>query len=200
MSEEKQIITLVTGNSNKLKEIISILSDGKADNEGGLADIGDFLLVNRGLDLEEVQGTLESVTIHKAKSAAKIIKGPVIVEDTGLVFNALNGLPGPYIKWFVKQAGLQNLITMLSNFDDKSAQAITTIGYCEGPDSDVQLFQGKTDGTIVEVPRGTTVFGWDAIFQPLGYEQTYAEMDKKLKNTLSQRYKAFDKLKAKLCN
>ena len=57
------------------------------------------------------------------------------------------------------------------------------------------MFEGKTDGTIV-APRGPTDFGWDPVFQPDGFEQTYAEMDKATKNTISHRYRALDKLRA----
>ncbi|KNG48339.1 ham1 family protein [Stemphylium lycopersici] len=77
---------------------------------------------------------------------------------------------------------------MLSGFDDKSAQAVCTFGYCEGPGKEAILFQGRTDGKLVE-SRGSTVFG-----------QTYAEMDKSEKNKISHRAKALDKLKEWLAN
>jgi inosine triphosphate pyrophosphatase len=57
--------------------------------------------VNKKIDLPEYQGTPEVVCREKCKEAAKLVGGPVIVEDTCLCFNALNGLPGPYIKWFL---------------------------------------------------------------------------------------------------
>lgn len=178
-------ITFVTGNANKLKEVVAILSSG---TELGVE------ITNQSLDLDEVQGTIEQVTIHKAKSAAEIIKGPVLVEDTCLGFNAMNDLPGPYIKWFVNLIGLKGLVDMLYKFEDKGAKAICTFGYCKGPGQEVELFQGITNGKIVD-SRGPTNFGWDSIFQPDGFEQTYAEMDKLVKNTISHRFKALDKLR-----
>lgn len=187
-----QTITFVTGNENKRIEVVKILG-GKDTDKG--SQVGEYYIVNKSLDIEEVQGTIDEVTIHKAKSAAQIIGGPVLVEDTCLGFTAFNDLPGPYIKWFVESLGLEGIVKMLYKFDDKSARAICTFGYCPGPGQEVKLFQGITEGEIVD-SRGSRHFGWDSIFQPQGHEQTYAEMDLKVKNTLSHRYKALDKLRA----
>ena len=66
--------------------------------------------------------------------------------------------------------------------------------YCEETDSEPILFIGKNNGKIVE-PRGDTSFGWDPIFQPEGYDFTYAELDKSVKNEISHRAKAIEKLK-----
>lgn len=116
------------------------------------------------------------------------------MEDTCLAFKALNELPGPYIKWFVESIGLDGLNKILYKYDDKSADAICTFGFCEGPGKDVILFQGRTEGNIVP-SRGPTDFGWDSIFEPKGYDKTYAELDKSVKNSISHRFKALDKLR-----
>uniref|UniRef100_A0A8C0F3A6 Inosine triphosphatase n=1 Tax=Bubo bubo TaxID=30461 RepID=A0A8C0F3A6_BUBBB len=91
------------------------------------------------------------------------VRGPVIVEDTCLCFNALGGLPGPYITG--------------------------------NPEEPVKLFKGQTHGMIVE-PRGPRDFGWDPCFQPDGYNQTYAELPKAVKNSISHRYRALSELSA----
>lgn len=182
-------ITFVTGNANKLKEVLYILGGNNDSNT-----VGKFNIVNRSLDVEEIQGTIDEVTIHKAKSAAQLIGGPVLVEDTCLAFDALNDLPGPYVKWFLKAIGLRGLVDMLYKFDDKGAKAVCTFGYCEGPGKEVKLFQGITKGTIVE-SRGPQDFGWDSIFEPNGFTETYAEMEKATKNSISHRYKALEKVK-----
>jgi len=114
--------------------------------------------------------------------------------------------------------GPLQLHKLLQGFEDKSAQAVCTFGYCEGPGHEPVLFQGRTDGVLVE-SRGPTVFGkfcffslvkfrfetgvcgrkeltvsgWDSCFEYQG--QTYAEMDKSEKNKISHRGKALDKLK-----
>lgn len=141
------------------------------------------------------------------------VGGPVLVEDTCLCFKAMNDLPGPYMyvliaplilrisdsdpfisrsKWFMQSIGVQNLHKMLDGFEDKSAQAVCTFAYCEGPGHEPILFQGRTDGRIVP-SRGPTNFGWDSTFEYEG--QTYAEMPKVEKNKISHRGKALEKLK-----
>jgi inosine triphosphate pyrophosphatase len=182
-------ITFVTGNANKLREVVQILCNGE---EG--AKVGKFTITNQKIDLDEIQGSIEDVTIHKVKQAAQIVGGPVLVEDTCLGFNAYNNLPGPYIKWFVKSIGLDGLVKMLDGFQDKSANAITTFGYCDGPNGEVKLFQGITEGTIGN-STGPTDFGWDSIFTPDGFETTYAQMKGEAKNKISQRSKALAKVK-----
>lgn len=173
------MVTFVTGNKKKLEEVQAILSP--------------FTIVSKDVDLLEIQGSAEEVTRAKAKEAADRIKGTVVIEDTCLCFNAFNGLPGPYIKWFLKELGPEGLWKMIQNFTDHSAYAMCTFGYCEFGKEPV-VFKGITTGIIVE-PRGDNDFGWDPIFQPDEYNQTYAEMDKKLKNSISHRFKAVTKLK-----
>ncbi|KAJ8918009.1 hypothetical protein NQ315_011462 [Exocentrus adspersus] len=177
-------ITFVTGNAKKLEEVLQILG-------------ADFprQLVSKKLDLPELQGEIDQISILKAKEAHKQVQGPVVVEDTALCFNALKGLPGPYIKWFLDKLQPEGLYKLLEGFQDKSAQAVCTFAYHPGGESDeVILFQGRTDGEIVS-PRGARDFGWDPCFQPVGYDVTYAEMPKSEKNKISHRYRALDKLR-----
>ncbi|KAF9369175.1 nucleoside triphosphate pyrophosphohydrolase ham1, partial [Mortierella sp. AD011] len=69
-------------------------------------------------------------------------KGPVYVEDSGLGFGALNGLPGPYIKWFLDGVGIEGLVKMLDGYTDKSAVASCTVAYSAGPGSEPIIFEG----------------------------------------------------------
>ncbi|CBY01049.1 hypothetical protein LEMA_P021790.1 [Plenodomus lingam JN3] len=201
-----QHLNFITGNKNKLAEVQAILD-------------GVIELRSENVDLVEIQGTVEEVTFDKARRAAEAINGPVLVEDTCLCFKAMNDLPGPYMytlpslslrlhasneqltnpsptsnsKWFHLALGPQNLHKLLSGFDDKSAQAVCTFGYCAGSGQEPILFQGRTDGKLVE-SRGPTNFGWDSCFEYEG--KTYAEMEKREKNEVSHRGKALEKLKA----
>jgi len=177
---KKGTITIVTGNANKLREIKEILGEQFP-----------YELVINGADLPEYQGEADTVSTLKCKSAFEIIKGPVIVEDTCLCFNALKGLPGPYIKWFLQSIGSEGLHKMLHGFDDHSAEAMATLAYCESPESEVILFKGITKGKIVS-PRGESGFGWDTCFQPDGHERTYGEMTKDEKNAISHRKRAIE--------
>lgn len=186
----KPKLTFVTGNEMKLKEVQAILGP-------------DFPIeiISHDLDLPELQGEIEEIVIKKCQEAARRLRRPVLVEDTCLCFNALQGLPGPYIKWFVQKLQPEGLVRLLAGWDDKSAEAISTFGLCkyDCDDLEVQLFQGRAQGTIVN-PKHFHCHGWescwDCIFQPNGYSKTYAELKKEEKNRISQRFMALMKLKA----
>ncbi|XP_026277910.1 inosine triphosphate pyrophosphatase isoform X4 [Frankliniella occidentalis] len=178
-------VVFVTGNSKKLEEVTQILGQ-KFPHK----------LVSKKLDLPEYQGDSDYICKQKAKAAAKIVNGPALVEDSCLCFNAMGGLPGPYIKWFQDTLGAEGLHRMLTGWEDKSAYALCTFGFCASSDDDceVLLFRGRTDGIIVS-PRGPGDFGWDPCFQPSGYELTFAEMPKDEKNKISHRSRALAKLR-----
>ncbi|TXG72513.1 hypothetical protein EZV62_001092 [Acer yangbiense] len=161
-------VTFVTGNAKKLEEVKAILGQSVP-------------FQSLKLDLPELQGEPEDISKEKARLAALQVNGPVLVEDTCLCFNALKGLPG-----------LNNL---LMAYEDKSAYALCAFAFSLGPDSEPITFLGKTPGKIVP-PRGPNDFGWDPIFQPDGYEQTYAEMPKEEKNKISHRSKALAMVKS----
>ncbi|XP_029818143.1 inosine triphosphate pyrophosphatase [Manacus vitellinus] len=165
----------------------------------GHSDPRDLLLPNAGgdeIDLPEYQGEPDEISVQKCREAARQVQGPVIVEDTCLCFNALGGLPGPYIKWFLEKLKPEGLYKLLAGFEDKSAYALCTFAFSSGnPEEPVRLFKGQTHGLIVE-PRGPRDFGWDPCFQPDGYNQTYAELPKAVKNSISHRYRALSELSA----
>lgn len=180
----KKTLTFVTGNENKLKEVIRILGDNFP-----------LQVVSQKVDLPELQGEPDDISREKCRLAAKEIKGPVICEDTCLCFNALKGLPGPYIKWFLDKLKPEGLYKMLSAYEDKTAYALCTFAYSSGnPDDEILLFRGSTDGQIVE-PRGPRTFGWDPCFLPDGFDKTYAELDKDVKNGISHRGRSLEKLR-----
>ncbi|KLJ10443.1 Ham1 family protein [Blastomyces silverae] len=172
-------INFITGNKNKLAEVQVIL--------------GDVIEVqNRAIDVPEIQGSIEEIAKEKCRKAAEAVQGPVLTEDTALEFNALKGLPGPYIKWFLEALGHDGLNKLLDPYEDKSIVAVCTFAFSSGPGAEPILFQGKTEGRIVPA-RGPANFGWDPIFEYEG--KTFAEMDKDEKNLISHRYKALAKLK-----
>lgn len=182
-SRVKHSITFVTGNKKKLEEVISILGETLP-----------FNLISQKIDLPELQGEPCEVSAEKCRLAAKTVGGPVIVEDTSLCFNALGGLPGIYIKWFLEKTGHEGLNNILAAYEDKSAFAQCIFSLSLGPDSEPITFTGITPGLIVPA-RGPLDFGWDPIFQPDGYDLTYAELPKSIKNTISHRYRSLDKLR-----
>ena len=185
----KPKITFVTGNKKKLEEVQRILS---------VSGEFPFEITNQKIDLPELQGDPCEIAIEKCRLAAKQVGGPVLTEDTSLCFNALNGLPGPYIKWFLEKCGHSGLNKMLVGFDDTSAYAQTVFGFSTGPDAEVHIFDGRTAGNIVPA-RGDLAFGWDPVFEPLeGGGKTYGEMSHDEKNAISHRARSMVKLHAYL--
>ncbi len=181
----RRTLTFVTGNAKKLEEVIAILGSTFPHN-----------LAPQKIDLPELQGEPEEVAREKCKLAATRVQGPVLTEDTSLCFNALGGLPGVYIKWFLEKTGHEGLNNLLASYDDKSAYAQCIIAFSEGPGAEPTLFVGRTAGTIVPA-RGPKDFGWDPVFQPTeGGGHTYAEMDKGLKNAISHRARSLALLRA----
>jgi inosine triphosphate pyrophosphatase len=177
-------LNLITGNANKVREITRIMGDS-------------CTIVNHKLDLPEIQGEAEEIARDKCQRAVDIIQGPVVIEDTSIGFDALNGLPGPYIKWFLEKIGINGLVQMLNGFENKGATGRCICAYCPGPGQEIKLFIGDSHGTIVE-PRGSRLFGFDPIFQPDGYDQTYGELPTEVKNDISHRSMAFKKFRTYL--
>lgn len=167
----------ITGNINKFNEAKSIIPE--------IEQI-DF-------DLPEIQ-ELDSRKIieEKLNEAIKNNSGNFFCEDTSLYINCLNGLPGPLIKWFLEKLGNKGIYDLISKYENKSAYAKTIVGYVE--DGKIIFFEGQVNGKIVE-PKSETSFGWDPIFQPEGYEKTFAEMSLEEKNKISMRKEALIKLK-----
>lgn len=176
MSKNLKSIKFVSGNVNKYKEVKDIIEEG----------LPGYTVNQIKIDLPELQGEPEEIVKAKLKHALSVEEGPLLIEDTSLCFNAFKGLPGPYIKDFLTKLGPDGLHNMLSGFDDKSgyAQCIFGVGNKKG---DANIFVGRTPGKIVK-PRGDNNFGWDPIFNPDGFEETYSQMDKAIKNKISHRY------------
>ena len=181
----KKIINFVSGNKNKLRELNDMFNEYFKDIEVKQLDI----------DLPELQGLPEDIVKGKLKLAlekSKGLEGPILVEDTSLCFNAYGGLPGPYIKYFLKAIKQEGLYKMACAFEDHSAYAQSIFGLQKDEKSEPHLFIGKTDGEIVS-PRGQKNFGlsgWDPCFQPKCSKKTYAEMEEDEKNKISHRGKS----------
>lgn len=194
-------LTFVSSNARKIMEVKLILGFNFP-----------WEIRTHSVDLEEPQATPIEVSRSKCRQAIELCDGPVIVEDTSLCFNALNGMPGPYIKWFYEAIGNEGLVKLLDGFEDKSGQyffylkcdsflivlfvayAQCVLSFCLGRGHEVKTFVGSTEGTIVPVdgPQG---FGWDPIFRPDGSAVTFAAMSSEKKNKISHRYRALRQLK-----
>ena len=154
-------------------------------------------MTNKAFDLDELQGTPEFIASRKAKEATLHCDTAVIIEDVSLCFNAYKGLPGPYIKDFLTNVGREGLYKMVEGFEDRSAYAQCTFAFCRGKGHEPVVFVGRCEGEIV-APRGENMFGWDPIFQPKGFDQTFAEIPLEEKNKISHRGNALKLVKAYL--
>ncbi|KAL3090235.1 hypothetical protein niasHS_006687 [Heterodera schachtii] len=188
MAAIRKTLNFVSGNKQKLLELRLLLGD-------------EFEIAPLDIDLPELQGDPADITKAKCAKAVDATGGTlkVIVEDTALCFNALDGLPGPYVKWFLAKLKPEGLHRLLAGYNDKSAYSLCTVAYSEGRDKPIHLFTGTTNGQIVE-PRGSREFGWDPCFQPDGFQKTFAEMTKEEKNQISHRAIALGKLREFLQN
>ena len=180
--DNRKIINFVSGNKNKLRELNDIFHE----------HFKDIQIKQLDIDLPELQGFPEDIVKGKLKLAlekAKNLQGPVLVEDTSLCFNAYGGLPGAYIKYFLKAIKPEGLYKMGCAFEDHSAVAQSIYGLQKNEKEEPHLFVGRTDGEIVE-PKGDNNFGWDPCFKPSCSKNTYAQMDEKEKNKISHRGKS----------
>ncbi|MEK9628896.1 MAG: RdgB/HAM1 family non-canonical purine NTP pyrophosphatase [Nitrospinota bacterium] len=170
----------VTGNQNKAREAAAILEVPLEQVEvEGLYEI-------QTLDVEDL-------VRHKCLQAYEALKCPVLVEDSGLLFNAWKGLPGAFVKWFESTVGCEGMLQMMQSFQDRGATAVCCFAIHDG--RDIQVVRGEVPGTIATEIRGANGFGWDVLFIPKGYESTYAEMSSEEKNAISHRKQALEKLK-----
>jgi inosine triphosphate pyrophosphatase len=155
-------------------------------NKGKLAEAKEIIPELEGLDIDlpEIQEIdAEKVIEAKLLEARKHHSGEFVVEDTSLYFDAIPGLPGPLIKWFLKTIDNQGMADLVDKYGVNTGKAVNMLGYIDSNDK-ITYFEGSIDNG----------FGWDMIFQPSGYEKTFAEMSQSEKNAISMRRMAFEKL------
>lgn len=148
------------------------------------------------LDLPEIQ-SLDPKEIIKHKLEFASTKYPndcVLVEDTSLSINSLNGLPGPLIKWFLQTLGPEKIAEISHLHENHRAQASVIVGVSL-PQQAPQFFMNEISGTIVH-PSGEEGFGWDCIFMPNNFTKSFAEMTREEKTAISMRGNVFRQIAA----
>lgn len=173
---------LVTGNRGKLEEARRIVG----------AELGGV-----ALDLPEIQD-LDPHTILEAKAEAawRALGRPLVVEDTSLELLALNGFPGPLVKWMLEAVGAEGIAKVALATGDPRATARCLLLYRDGERAVVG--EGIAPGTLVLPARGAGGFGWDPVFLPEGETQTYAELPDAVKDHIGHRGRAWRALLAQL--
>ncbi|MFK7845024.1 MAG: RdgB/HAM1 family non-canonical purine NTP pyrophosphatase [Rhodothermales bacterium] len=185
-------LVIATKNEGKKKEIEALLRDMPID----IFALTDFPEVP---DVVEDADTLEGNAKKKALASYAHFDMPALADDTGLEVAALNGRPGVYSARYAGEDGNAEanralLCKELKGERNRSARFKTVMAFMDG--SAVHYFDGVCDGRILDHEVGTDGFGYDPLFIPDGYEQTFAEMSPSTKNGISHRGRALRKFVA----
>ncbi|GAA4322379.1 non-canonical purine NTP diphosphatase [Pontixanthobacter gangjinensis] len=182
-------LVFATHNKNKFKEIKSLLP-----HHIELLSLDD---IGCEEDIEETGDTIDENAIIKAEYVRNHYGYDCFADDTGLEVDSLAGAPGVYSARYAGEqkddnANVDKLLRQLEERVDRSARFKTVIAL--NLKRNENLFTGICEGIIVDVRRGNNGFGYDPIFQPTGYDKTFAEMDLSEKSKISHRAKAFREL------
>lgn len=189
----KQKIVFATNNTHKLEEVASIL--GESYEVMSLREIGCHD------DIPETADTFAGNAIQKARYIKEHYGYDCFADDSGLEVDALGGAPGVFSARYSgggSEANMEKLLHNLTEKNERGAQFRTVIALLVGEET--HLFEGIVRGTIIHERRGEGGFGYDPIFVPEGYDLTFAELGSEVKNRISHRAKAVEKLAEYLCN
>lgn len=191
----KRKLVFATNNAHKLEEVAAILAD-KVE----LLSLND---IDCHTDIPETADTLEGNALLKSSYIYKNYGLDCFGDDTGLEVEALNGAPGVYSARYATdeghdaQANMLKLLREMEGKENRKAQFRTVISLIL--DDKEYLFEGVIKGEIIREKRGDSGFGYDPVFVPEGYEQTFAELGNDTKNQISHRALAVQKLYTFLC-
>ncbi len=175
-------ISFITSNKHKVEEFQAVLE--------GIAEL-EHIEIDYPEMRSDDPGENSKVA---AKQLADTLNKTIIVEDSGMFIDALKGFPGTCSAYIHPRIGLKGILKLLETEDNRAAEYISAIGYCE-PGKDPLVFVGSEKGTIALTERGDHGFGHDPIFMPEGSKNTYAEMEN-IKDVKKFRRLAIEKLLA----
>src|SRR5690606_5155888 len=132
----------------------------------------------------------------KAAAAFARVGRPLVVEETGLELAAMNGFPGPLVRWMLEAGGAEGIARAALAVGDPRARAVCLLARTDG--REVVLGRGACDGELVLPPRGGGGFGWDPVFRPVGEERTFGELTAAEKDLVGHRGRAWRDLLAAL--
>lgn len=182
----KRKLVFATNNAHKLEEVAAIL--------GNQIELLSLKEIGCNTDIPETGTTLEENAELKSAFVYNAYRLDCFADDTGLEVDALNGAPGVYSARYATEEGhdaeanMQKLLQVMAGEQNRKAQFRTVISLIlEGKK---YLFEGVVRGEITTEKQGGSGFGYDPIFKPEGYEQTFAELGTELKNRMSHRAQA----------
>ena len=182
----KKRLVFATNNAHKLEEIRAIL--------GNSLEILSLADIHCHADIPETADTLEGNARQKSRYVYEHYGLDCFADDTGLEVESLGGAPGVYSARYAdgqghdSQANMNKLLKEMEEKNDRKAQFRTIISLIEKGEE--RQFEGIVKGQITREKRGESGFGYDPIFQPDGYETTFAELGSDIKNRISHRARA----------
>lgn len=196
---DRPTIVFATNNAHKLREVREILGD--RFNVVSLAEVGSHD------DIAETAGTLEGNALIKARWVKEHYGYDCFADDTGLEVDCLGGEPGVNSARYAEQnlagaishdsdANMKLLLERMKGKPDRKARFRTAVALILGDKT--MIFEGKVEGRILESPAGEGGFGYDPVFVPDGYVESFAQMPPEQKNSLSHRGRAVEALAAYL--
>lgn len=182
-------LVFATNNKHKLDEVRKITS--------GQVEIVSLSDIQCHDEIPETADTLEGNALQKARYIHTHFQTDCFADDTGLEVEALNGAPGVYSARYAgpghdSEANMRKLLADLEGENNRKARFRTVIALIL--DGKEYLFEGIVNGHIIEEKKGSAGFGYDPIFVPDGYRQTFAELGDDIKNRISHRAMATHKL------
>ncbi len=183
-------LVFATNNAHKLEEIRAILGDR--------VEILSLNDINCHADIPETADTLQGNAALKAQYIYKNYGLDCFADDTGLEVEALNGAPGIYSARYAggeghdSEANMKKLLSEMQDKDNRKARFRTVICLIECGEE--HFFEGIVNGSIIRERKGGAGFGYDPVFMPDGYSETFAEMGNDEKNKISHRARAVKKL------
>ncbi len=183
-------LVFATNNAHKLEEIRAIL--------GNKVDILSLNDINCYADIPETADSLQGNAALKAQYIYKNYGLDCFADDTGLEVEALNGAPGIYSARYAggeghdSEANMKKLLSEMQDKDNRKARFRTVI--CLIEEGKEHFFEGIVNGSIIRERKGGAGFGYDPVFMPDGYSETFAEMGNDEKNKISHRARAVQKL------
>jgi XTP/dITP diphosphohydrolase len=182
MKEQKQLL-FASANRHKLEEIRQIIP---ADYR--LSGLNDYSILE---EIPEPFDTFEANATAKASYVYQKTHIPCFADDSGLVVDALDGRPGVLSARYAgehksSEENVRKVLSELTGIQDRTARFVAVIAFQQN-DQDVFLFRGSVEGRITYAPSGTGGFGYDPVFIPAGFDQTFAELSPVLKNQISHR-------------
>ncbi|WP_424000526.1 non-canonical purine NTP diphosphatase [Maribacter sp. IgM3_T14_3] len=182
-------LVFATHNPNKLKEIQQLVPS--------YIELVSLDMIGCTTDIPETATTLEGNAKIKADFITDTYQLPCFADDTGLIVDSLNGDPGVYSARYAgpendTNANMDKLLANLADQQDRSAYFNTVIAL--NLNGKTHIFDGSIHGEIIETKKGNNGFGYDPIFKPNGYSETFAQLPLSIKNEISHRALAFKKL------